>query len=89
MTIIPTENRAYALAFFVVVVAAGLCGIVLFKVPGQWTYAMSYFKDLIIWLVPLVIGTKEVGKIGVAIANRGQTKPDDTTDNPPVVGTQP
>lgn len=70
MPIIPDTNRGYTLAFFGLGLAAFLCAVVLFKTPNQFSYVMGYFKDLLIWMVPIVIGAKEGGKIAQVVAGK-------------------
>ena len=41
----------------------GLAALVLWKQPNQWSFVLEWFKSLVIWMVPLVIGAKELGKV--------------------------
>lgn len=59
---IPKSNRAYTLAFIAVGGFVVLTGIAMFKNPNQYQYILELFGDKMMWLLPLVIGSKEIGK---------------------------
>ena len=67
-------GRGYLLAFAGVILTAILSAIVMIADPGQTRYVMGFWKEFLTWFVLPVIGAKEIGKIGVSIAN-GKKKP--------------
>lgn len=62
MPIIPTENRGYTLAFIAIGGFVVLAGIAMWKNPNQYQYILELLGDKMMWLLPLIIGSKEIGK---------------------------
>lgn len=59
---IPTKNRAYTLAYLAVAGLTLLAVITLWKNPNQYQYVFEWYGAQLLWMVPLVIGSKEIGK---------------------------
>lgn len=63
-------GRAYLLAFLGMFLSAVLAVVVIIKVPNTYTYVLGYWKELLVWMVPLVIAAKEGGKLGNGILSK-------------------
>ena len=63
-------GRGYLLLFVTMFCATTLAAVTLFKQPAQYVWVLDWYKDLVVWLVPLGMGAKVFEKIGVAFGGK-------------------
>lgn len=71
------RNRGYKTLWVTLGITGLMAMIVLFRDPNQTSFILGYWKDLVMILVPAVIGAKEGGKYLAALSAKKAKKEGD------------
>ncbi len=55
-------GRGYGFGYAVMGFSAALVGLAIWQTPGKTSFYLDYWKELAIWITPIVLGVKELGK---------------------------